>query len=76
MTTMNELLQEVIQLPEDQRLAFANRLLAVNESSDLAGVELDWNSEICARIARYDCGELSTRSLGDVFSELDRQIKS
>ena len=75
MNTMNELLQELIQLPEDQRLAFAHRLLAVNESHDLAEVASEWDSEICSRIAGYDRGELRSRSLEEVFSALDRQIK-
>jgi hypothetical protein len=66
-TSIRKLLEEVIQLPEDQRLIFANRVLAVNDSANKAEVKSAWDSEICARIAKYDSGELSSRSLSDVF---------
>ena len=75
MNTMNQLLQEATHLPEDQRLTLAHRILMVCETHDSEDVEHAWDYEIRNRIERYDRGESRSRSTGEVFSDLDGQLK-
>ncbi len=76
MNSMNQLLQEAIHLPEDQRLALVHKLLLVGEPHTSKDVEDAWDAEIRDRIARYDLGNAPTRPAGEVFSDLDRRLKS
>jgi len=75
MSTMNQLLNKAIHLPEDQRLTLAHRLLMVGEPHASEDVEHAWDLEIRDRIARYDRGESRSRPAGDVFSDIDRRLK-
>ena len=76
MSTMNQLLQEAIHLPEDQRLTLVHRLLMIGEPHASKDVEHVWDLEIRDRIARYDRGESRSRPAGEVFSDIDRRLKS
>ncbi len=76
MTSVKQLLQEAAQLPEDQRLTLAHRLLMAGEPAPTEEVENAWDVEIRERIARYDRGESRSRSVNEVFSELDRRLES
>ncbi len=75
MASVQQLLKEAAQLPEDQRLTLAHKLLAAGEPPATEEVQQAWDAEIRERIARYDRGEASTRSASDVFSDLDRRLK-
>ena len=75
MNSINQIVQEVAQLPEDQRFTLVNRILTLSEpliSDDIASA---WNQEIRDRIDRYDRGETRSRPATEVFSELDRRLK-
>lgn len=76
MSSLNQILQEAIHLPEDQRFALAHRLLTIGEPSPSESVKQVWDVEIQDRIARYDRGEIRSRTVGEVFSELDRRLKA
>jgi hypothetical protein len=76
MTSVKQLLQEAAQLPEDQRLTLAHRLLMAGEPAPTKEDENAWDVEIRERIARYDRGESRARSVNEVFSELDRRLES
>lgn len=76
MTTVDQILQEASHLPEDQRLTLAHRLLTVGEPVPSEELKHAWDVEIRNRIARYDRGEIGSRSAGEVFSELDRRLKT
>lgn len=75
MNSIDQILQEAVQLPEDQRLTLANRILALSEPYAKGEVGKAWDAEIRDRIARYDRGELKSRSATEVFSDLDRLLK-
>jgi hypothetical protein len=75
MHSMNQILQEAIRLPEDQRLTLVNRLLMLSEPHASDEVKHAWDKEIRNRIARYDQGTISSRPASEVFSELDRRLK-
>lgn len=74
MNSLDQILQEAIHLPEDQRLALANRLLLLSEPHAPENLEHIWDTEIRNRIARYDAGELTSRPASEVFSDLERRL--
>lgn len=74
MNSINQILQDAIDLPEDQRLTLANRLLTLSEPHASEDVRHAWDTAIKDRVARYDRGEIASRPADDVFSDLDRRL--
>jgi putative addiction module component (TIGR02574 family) len=72
--TVETLIAEAIQLPPDQRLTLAHRILSSVEPSPSAEMEAAWDSEIRTRIARYDAGGVEAVPASEVFAELDRRL--
>jgi len=75
MITVNQILKEAKNLPDDQRLTLAHQLLMLGEPQFSKDIENSWDFEIRDRIARYDRGEIQTRSAKDVFSDIDRRLQ-
>ena len=75
MNSINQIVQEIAQLPEDQRFTLVNRILTLSEPLISDDIAYAWNQEIRDRIDRYDRGEASSRPASEVFSELDRRLK-
>ncbi|MEA3348770.1 MAG: addiction module antitoxin RelB [Pseudomonadota bacterium] len=75
MNSINHIIQEAAQLPEDQRFTLVNRILTLSEPLISDDIVCAWNLEIRDRIDRYDRGETCSRPAGEVFSELDRRLK-
>ena len=75
MATIQQLLEEAAQLPEDQRLDLVHRLLVACEPPVSEEVVQAWDTEIRERIARHDRGETRSRAASDVFSDLDRRLQ-
>lgn len=72
--SVETLAAEAMQLPPDQRLTLAHKILSSVEpvrSPELEGV---WDAEIRTRIARYDRGETQAIPATEVFGELDRRL--
>lgn len=74
MNSINQILQDAILLPEDQRLTLANRILMLNEPNASEDVSSVWDTTIKDRIARYDKGEIGSRPAREVFADLDRRL--
>jgi hypothetical protein len=74
MNSINQILEEAVHLPEDQRLTLVNRLLMLSEPYASEDVRHAWDTEIKNRIARYDRGEIGSRPAGEVFADLDRWL--
>jgi hypothetical protein len=74
MNSMNQILEEAVHLPEDQRLILVNRLLMLSEPHAPDDVWHAWDTEIKNRIARYDRGEIGSCPAGEVFADLDRRL--
>jgi putative addiction module component (TIGR02574 family) len=72
---VDQLLQQAVQLPKDQRLTLALRLLAMDEPAESADTEQAWDTEIRERIARYDAGQTTARPAEQVFADLDRRLR-
>lgn len=75
MITVNQLLKEAKNLPEDQRLSLTHQLLMLGEPQFSEDNENSWDIEIRDWIARYDRGEIQTRSAKDVFADIDRKLQ-
>ena len=74
MSTVDRLFEEAAQLPEDQKLTLAYRLLASSEPPVTQEIEQEWDVLIRERIQRYDQGIANPRSAGEVFSDLDQKL--
>lgn len=76
MKAISELAKDALELPSSQRLALARILLDLAEEDrefdPLA--EAAWEEEICRRIRAVEAGRASTRSLDEVFADLDRRF--
>ncbi len=73
-TTLKQVVSEAMQLPVDQRLTLAHRLLSSVEPAVNPEVEAAWDAEIRERIRRYDAGETTAIPAAEVFKELDRRL--
>ena len=74
MSSVKEILQEAIQLPEDQRFTLVHKLLTVGEPHPTDDVMRAWDMEIRNRIERYDREESHSRSADKVFKDLDDHL--
>lgn len=74
MNSINDIFQEAIQLPEDQRLTLAHKLLTASEPHFSDDVLAAWDIEIRNRIERYDRGEAHSRTASEVFKDLDDRL--
>lgn len=54
---LDEITEQALSLPRQQRLALANRLLSdYEDDADAAAIEVTWEEEIIARIQAIDNG--------------------
>jgi len=74
MKSVAELLEEAGQLPPDQRLTLAHRLIATTELVPPSDVEDQWDNVIRERIARYDRGESKASPVHEVLSRIDSRL--
>lgn len=65
---------EALQLPQDQRLVLASRILSSVEPAVDAKADAAWDMEIRERIRRYDAGESKSIPAIQVFEELDNRF--
>lgn len=73
-SSIERLIQEAGDLPHDEKLALANRVLALAEPVETESVRNRWDIEIRDRIRSYDDGNSSTRLAGEVFRDLDAKL--
>ena len=74
--SLDSLATEALNLPKDQRLTLARRILMSLESAPDPDAEKEWNDEIRERIRRHDTGEAKGIPGSQVFAELDRKLKA
>ena len=74
MNAIDKLMKEARQLPLDQKLALARRLLEASEPTASKEIEQAWDNTIRERIARYDKGLSHARPAGSVLDDLDRKL--
>ncbi len=74
MINLDTVASEAMQLPEDQRLALASRILSSLEPAASAEAEAAWDMEVRERMRRYDAGETKSIPAIRVFEELDKRF--
>jgi len=72
--SIETLVNEAMQLPPDQRLTLAHRILRSVEPAASSEIDAAWGAEISARIARYDSGGVRSIPACEVFAEVDRRL--
>lgn len=72
--SLETIAQEALQLPEDQKVTLAHRILASAEPPARPEVDARWEAEIAARIERLDRGETGRHDASEVFAELDKRL--
>jgi putative addiction module component (TIGR02574 family) len=72
--SIETLVNEAMQLPPDQRLTLAHRILRSVEPAASSEIDAAWGAEISERIARYDSGEVTSIPASEVFAEVDRRL--
>jgi len=73
-TTIDTVAAEAMQLPEDQRMTLAHRLIASVEPHPDPEIEAAWEHEIHERIHRYDDRKSAAIAASQVFKELDQRL--
>ncbi len=68
--TLDSVATEALVLPPDQRMALAYQLLVSVDPAPESGADAAWESEISARIARYDAGAAHALPASEFFSRL------
>jgi hypothetical protein len=73
--SVEAIIAEAVQLPADQRLTLAHRILSSVEPEPSAATDAVWDREIRDRIARYDTVGAQSIPATEVFAELDRRLR-
>ena len=68
--TLESISSEALELPPDQRVTLAHRLLTSIDLDQEAGAAEAWQQEIERRIQNYDQGLSKTVSAAEVFARL------
>ena len=74
-TTLETITQEVLDLPNSQRLALARIILDLDGGPPDADVEAAWDEEIRARLKAYDEGKLETVSWEEFREEMKDRFR-
>ena len=75
MSKVDEILKEAAELPVEEKLVLAHRLLISSEPAISDEIERAWDLEIRDRIGRYDTGVSSSRPASDVFNDIRRRLQ-
>ncbi len=73
--SIESLVSEAMQLPPDQRLTLAHRIMCSVEPAASSEIDAAWDTEIRERIARYDAGGVKSIPASEVFAEADRRLR-
>lgn len=73
--SLDEIATEAMDLPSDQRLALAHRILTSVEPTFSADVESAWDAEIRDRIEKLDSGTAQIVTAAEAFAEVDRRLR-
>ena len=68
--TLDEISEDALVLPADQRMTLAYRLLASVEPEVDLNADAAWEAEIARRIQRFEAGESSPVPASEVFARL------
>ena len=70
-----EILEEkALQLPEDQRITLAHKILQSAEPPQDSDIGQWWEAELVRRIDLLDAGQTERHSASEVFRQLDERL--
>ena len=72
-TLVDELSQKALQLPPEERVRLAEKLLATVHEGDV-DVAAAWDDEILRRLAEIDAGTARLITAEEVFAEVRRSL--
>lgn len=70
-TTSDQIIQQVLALPLEERAQLIERLLATFQAPPDPALDQLWANEAHDRLDAYDRGELDAVSIEDVFRQID-----
>jgi len=73
--TLETIERDALQLPADQKVTLAHRVLASAEPAPDPAVDALWEAEIIRRIEKLDAGQTARHPAVEVFEELDRRLQ-
>lgn len=74
--TLEQILDEAMRLPAEQRAIVADRLLGTLGQNEDFEISPAWREEITRRIAAVDAGEMQTLDADAVFERMRRMLIS
>ena len=69
--TSDQILQQVLALPLEERAELLDQLLAAFQGSTDPGLDQLWATEAHERLDAYDRGELDAVNIEEIFDRLD-----
>ena len=66
--------EKALELPEDQRIKLARKMIQSTEPSNDSETEKWWEEEIARRIDRLDAGTAELHDASEVFRSLDERL--
>ena len=72
--TLESIEEKITNLPKDQRLTIAHRILKASEPEETQAVDALWDAEIIDRIEKLDHGNTITFSLVDTLKDADDKL--
>ena len=73
-SNLEALEKEALQLPEDQRITLAHKILRSTEPEEDTAIGQWWEQELVRRIDRLDAGQAELHEASEVFRELDQRL--
>lgn len=73
--TLETLAADAMDLPSDQRIALAHRILTSVEPEVSQEVDAAWDTEIRDRIQRLDRGDVHLVPFSEAFAEVERRLR-
>lgn len=74
--TLEQILDEAMRLPAEQRAIVADRLLGTLGQNEDFEISPAWREEITRRLAAVDAGEMQTLDADAVFERMRRMLHS
>ena len=76
MKILSDIAREALELPPVQRRVLARMLLDLSEDDQDFSPETEaaWEEEICRRMSAVETGAARSRSVDQVFADLDRRF--
>ena len=73
-SNLETLEEQALQLPEDQRITLAHKILQSTEPAPDSDIGQWWEAELVRRIDLLDAGQTDRHAASEVFRQLDERL--